>query len=233
MLFDFRRNTHLIVVPICNPYGVANQSVRNANLVEIHRNFEVDFIYPGQSGYIEIGERSHGGTEPLSEVETQYIDKILKNNTDAAFFLSCHSFQEDETWGTSFIWHSPATNYMCNMGYRVIDKLSNAWMDRFGEILSEGIEEYRTLNLTAGDTRLGFGNISKTNGTEATQATKYGIQGVNVEICDTFWVHGTKENPEKPLSSFTMSRGAEVYVNFLLTAFGVYDAKDKLIYGAG
>lgn len=230
-LKDFRRNTHLIVLPVSNPYGVEHQSVRNANQVEIHRNFEIDFIYPGEDGYIEVGQRSHGGTSPLSEIETQYIDGLLKENTDAAFFLSCHSFQQDTDWGTGFIWHSPATYYMCNMGYRVIDKLSNAWIAKYGEILYTGTKEYKTPRLQDGDICLGFGRLSTTNGTETKQAMKYGIQGINLEICDTFWVHGTKEKPEKALSSFTLSRGAEVYVNFLLTAFGVYDPTDKLLQG--
>lgn len=229
-LFDLRRNTHLIVLPVCNPYAVANNSVRNANLVEIHRNFEVDFIYPGEPGYIEIGERSHGGTEPLSEIETQYIDNIMKENTDAAFFLTCHSYQSDSIWGTGFTWASPATYYMCNMHYRVIDKISKSWINRFGETLLQGIEEYKTENLADGDTRFGSAYLSTTNGTETKQATKYGIQAVNVEVCDTFWAHGTKANPEATLSSFTMSRGAETYVNFLLTAFGCYDPKDKALY---
>lgn len=229
-LFDLRRNAHLIVLPVCNPYAVANMSVRNANLVEIHRNFEVDFIYPNESGYIELGERSHGGTEPLSEVETQYIDNIMKENTDSALFLTCHSNQHDEVWGTGFTWASPATYYMCNLHYRLVDKLSKSWMDRFGETLEQGIADYKTENLADGDTRLGSAYLSTTNGTETKQATKYGIQATNIEVCDTFWVHGTKANPEANLSSFTMSRGAEVYVNFLLTAFGVYDHKDKALY---
>lgn len=229
-LFDLRRNTHLIVLPVCNPYAVANMSVRNANQVEIHRNFEVDFIYPGESGYIELGERSHGGTEPLSEVETQYIDNIMKENTDAAFFLTCHSYQSDSLWGTGFMWASPATYYMCNMAYRVVDKLSNAWMNRYGDILANGIEDYKTENLADGDTRLGSAYLSTTNGTETKQATKYGIQGINLEVCDTFWVHGTTENPEDTLSEFTMSRGAEAYINLFLTVFGVYDHKDKKEY---
>lgn len=229
-LFDLRRNTHIIVVPVCNPYAVANMSVRNANQVEIHRNFEVDFIYPGESGYIEIGERSHGGTAPLSEVETQYIDNIMKANTDAALFLSCHSFQSDSIWGTGFMWASPATSYMCNMGYRLIDKLSNAWVNKYGDTLRQGIADYKTDELADDDTRLGFAYLSITNGTEAKQATKYGIQSVNLEVCDTFWVHGTTANPEPGLSSFTMSRGAETYVNFLLTVLGCYDHKDKALY---
>lgn len=229
-LFHLRRNTHLIVLPVCNPYAVANMSVRNANQVEIHRNFEVDFIYPGESGYIELGERSHGGTSPLSEVETQYIDNIMKNNTDAAFFLTCHSNQSDTVYGTGFTWASPATYYMCNMHYRIVDKLSNAWMDKYGDELAEGMADYRTENTPEWDNRLGSAYLSTTNGTETKQATKYGIQATNIEVTDAFLVHGTKANPEPTLSSFTMSRGAEVYINFLLTAFGCYDPKDKKEY---
>ena len=229
-LFDLRRNSHLIVLPVCNPYAVANMSVRNANLVEIHRNFEVDFIYRGEAGFIEYGERSYGGEEPLSEIETQYIDNIFKENTDSAFFLTCHSNQSDTVYGTGFTWASPATYYMCNLHYRLVDKLSKSWMDRFGETLEQGIADYRTENTPEWDTRLGSAYLSTTNGTETKQATKYGIQATNVEVCDTFLVHGTKANPESPLSSFTISRGAETYVNFLLTAFGVYDYKDKEQY---
>ena len=229
-LFDFRRNSHLIVLPVCNPYAVANMSVRNANLVEIHRNFEVDFIYRGEAGFIEYGERSYGGEEPLSEIETQYIDNIFKENTDSALFLTCHSNQRDTVYGTGFTWASPATYYMCNLHYRLVDKLSKSWMDRFGETLEQGIADYRTENTPEWDTRLGSAYLSTTNGTETKQATKYGIQATNVEVCDTFLVHGTKANPESPLSSFTISRGAETYVNFLLTAFGVYDYKDKEQY---
>ena len=65
---------------------------------------------------------------------------------------------------------------------------------------------------------------------EARQGTKYGIQSANVEINGRFWVHGTTENPEPVMSSFTMSRGTEVYVNLLLTVLGCYDYKDKELY---
>ena len=236
-LWDLRRNTHLIVIPVANPYAtiLKNYSsalgdknsvgVRNANGVEIHRNFEVDWK-PG-----EEGSTHYGGPAPLSEVETQYIDKVMKENTDAAFFLSCHNCDGDAFFGTGFIWSSTATKYMCNMGYRLVDKLSFAWMNRYGDILSRGIEDYKTDLLEDGDTRLGRADISSTPGTEAKQATKYGIQGTNVEIAKVFRTHGTKADPEPVMSSFTMSRGTEVYVNFLLTAFGVYDPSDKMIYG--
>lgn len=239
ILRDLRRNIHLIVVPCANPFVVYPENIeetggqQNANGVEIHQNFEVGFIYPGQDGYEGPGELHYGGTEPLSEVETQYLDKIMKDNTDSAFFLTCHNMNLDEWDGVTFIWGSEGTPYMCNMAYRLIDKMSLAWMDKYAEEFAIGIEDYRTENLEDWDTRLGWAQISINNGTETRQATKYGIQAANIEVCDRFWIHGTKANREPWLSSFTMSRGAEVYVNFLLTAFGVYDAKDKLIYGAG
>lgn len=228
-LYSFRRNSHLIVVPCVNPFATIGENyrksegVKNANGVEIHRNFEVDWKA------IDESEKHYGGSTPVSEVEAQYIDNIMKENTDSALFLTCHSYA-DESF--NFIWPSVATPYMCNMGYRLIDKMSNVWNEKYHNVLI-GLDEYRPDNIEEWDNRLGYAHISKTNGTETKQATKYGIQGANVEICERFWTHGTKENPEEPLSSFTMSRGAEVYVNFLLTAFGVYDAKDKLIYGAG
>ena len=225
-LYSFRRNSHLIVIPCANPYATirenykTSEGVKNANGVEIHRNFEVDWKET------DINDKHYGGAKPLSEIETQYIDSIMKRNTDSAFFLTCHSFADQSF---NFIWPSVATPYMCNMGYRLIDKMSNVWMNKYADEFI-GLEDYRTEEIDDWDNRLGYAHISRTNGTETKQATKYGIQGANVEINGTFWVHGTKENPEEPMSSFTMSRGAEVYINFLLTAFGVYDPQDKLIY---
>ena len=235
-LRDLRRNVHLIVVPCASPFTTiwsnwdVSEGQKNANGVEVHQNFEVGFLYPDHPDYEPPGTTHHGGTEPLSEVETQYIDNILKENTDAAFFLTCHNMNFDEFDGVTFIWGSVGTKYMCNMAYRLIDKMSQAWMDKYRDELIDGIADYRTANLEAWDERLGWSQISINNGTETRQATKYGIQAANVEICERFWVHGTKANQEPLHSSFTMSRGAEVYVNFLLTAFGVYDPKDKALY---
>ena len=235
-LRDLKRNVHLIVIPCCSPYTTIYEhkskhgGQQNANGVEVHRNFEVEFKYPGEGGYLAPGELHHGGTEPLSEVESQIIDNVLKANTDAAFFMTCHNFNLDEYYGVSFLWPSVATAYMCNMGYRLIDKMSQAWMDKYGDELAAGIASYRTDLLESWDTRLGYAQISGSPGTETKQATKYGIQAANVEICERFHVHGTKENPEPILSSFTLSRGTEALLNFILMCFGTYDPKDKKEY---
>ena len=236
-LYDLRRNTHFIVIPVLNPYCTiesnytASIGALNANGVQIHRNFEVGFIYPNESGYIEAGNRNHGGTEPLSEMETQCLDNIFKENPDAAFFLTCHNFDSpSETNGLGFIWASSATKYMCNMGYRLVDKMTKAWLDKWSNELEAGIADYRTDNVSDDFIRLGHAHVSLTDGTETRQATKYGIQGNNVEVCNRFYPHGTKASVEPALSQFTLSRGAETYINFLLTACGTYDYKDKEQY---
>jgi len=235
-LWELKRNTHLIVIPCANPFAtLADQysshgGVRNANGVEIHRNFDTDFLYPEDPGFVPYGELHHGGTEPLSEPETRYIDKVLKENADAAFFMTCHNFDQDVTYGVGFLWASTATAYMCNMGYRLIDRMSHAWMEQYGGELAPGLASYRTEAVAEWDTRLGHAALSNSPGTETKQATKYGIQGTNLEICCRFYVHGTQEEPEPMMSAFTMSRGAEALVNFMLMAFGLYRDGDKERY---
>lgn len=243
-LDDLRRNVHFVVVPIINPYCFTDigpysetYGVLNANGVQIHRNFEVGFIYPGESGYSEFGERNHGGTEPLSEIETQNIDNIFKEYPDAALFMTCHSAQRDTRWGTGFIWASTATNYTCNLGYRLVDKMSKAWHEKYGATWEEGcVRENEFVladpttypnaeQLEEGDYRAGHAHVSSTDGTETRQATKYGIQGANVEVLDTFWVLS-----DTTLDGNVTTHGAEVYINYLLAYMGAYDFKDKKLY---
>lgn len=234
-LAQLRRNVHFIVVPALNPYCLidykATTGVQNFNGVEIHRNFEV------AHAVTEEGTVHYGGPEPLTEVESQYLDKIFSENSDAAYFLSCHSNQRDTTWGTGFIWFSAGTKYMCNMGFRIIDKMSQAWHEKYGTAFEEGVarenavvladpEKYPNATaLAEGDYRVGFAHVSSTPGTETRQATKYGIQAVNVEACDTFWVLDGS-----PFSAKAITHGAETYINFFLTAMDCYDYRDKLLY---
>lgn len=235
-LADLRRNMHFIVVPVLNPYSISGDysvvgHALNANGVEIHRNFEVGFSVSGE------GTIHYTGETPLSEVESQYLDDILRENTDAAYFLTCHSFDRDKTWGVGFLWGSSATKYMCNMAFRVIDKMGKAWHKKYGTIWEEGIASQNAYllsdtdaypNATAledGDYRIGHAALTNTGGCEQRQATKYGIQATNFEVGETFFVLD-----ETALSAKAITHGAEAYINFFLTALGCYDNKDKALY---
>jgi hypothetical protein len=235
-LAELRRSVHFIVIPVLNPYSISGPyatvgHAANYNGVEIHRNFEVGFTVANE------GTIHYSGATPLSEVETQYLDNILKANTDAAYFLTCHSFDRDKTWGVGFLWGSSATKYMCNIAFRVIDKMGKSWHKKYGTTWELGIKAQNNYlleniatypNATAleeGDYRIGHAALTNTAGCEQRQATKYGIQATNFEVGETFFVLD-----ETSLSAKAITHGAEAYVNFFLTAMGVYDHKDKKQY---
>lgn len=225
-LAELRRNVHFIVIPVLNPYSISGPyatvgHAANYNGVEIHRNFEVGFTVAGE------GTIHYSGETALSEVESQYLDDILKANTDAAYFLTCHSFDRDKTWGVGFLWGSSATKYMCNLAFRVIDKMGKAWHKRYGTTWEQGIANANSgyTALDAGDYRIGHAALTNTPGCEQRQATKYGIQATNFEVGETMFVLD-----ETSLSAKALTHGTEAYVNFFLTAMGCYDYKDKRDY---
>lgn len=228
---DIRRNAHIIVVPCSNPFGLTAQtkiegwqmSHVNANGVAIHNNFGVE--HNTYNANANVGEFNYGGVEPYSELETQYIDRLMSENSDAIAFVSCHNYNNDLVFGSLAIWASSATAYMCNLAYRLIDKISKAWHNKYGSALQEGINTYKTDALPEGETRLGYAQFSTSAGTEQLNATKYGIQATNLEISDNM-----RAFVDKQFSSEVMSRGAEVYANYLRTILTAYDPADKEAY---
>lgn len=224
---DVRRNAHIIVIPCANPFCLSSQTVEgwttshvNANGVAIHNNFNVDHSTGGS-----VGEYNYGGTVPCSELETQYIDAVMAEHPDAVAFVSCHNNDYSTMFGAPVIWASSATYHMCNVAFRLIDKLSKAWIDKYGDTLKEAIDTYKT-NMDESDYRLGRAMMSTSKGTEQLNATKYGIQGVNLEISRMMKVFSGDTDG----TSEVMTHGAEIYANFMRTLLWSYDPKDKKEY---
>lgn len=228
---DIRRNAHIIVVPCSNPFGLTSQtkiedwqmSHVNANGVAIHNNFGVE--HNTYNSDASVGEFNYGGAEPYSELETQYIDRIMAENSDAIAFVTCHNYNNDTVFGSLAIWASSATAYMCNLAYRLIDKISKAWHSKYGTALQEAIDNYKTDALPDGETRLGWAQFSTSAGTEQLNATKYGIQATNLEISDNMRVFADAQ-----FSSETMTHGAEVYANYIRVILSAYSYTDKEAY---
>ena len=231
-----RNNVHLIIVPVVNPYcciqsnSSASNDRKNYRGIEIHRNFDVGWKSAEQSG-CAYGHNNYGGPYALSEVESKNIDAILKaNHKNMAFMLSCHNFDYSGGGNTNFVWVSSATSYMSNLGARLVDKLSTAWNEKYD--LSAGIAKYKG-DLPSWDMRLGKSGLSLTGGSEYRHASKYGVQGLNVEVVYQFLAHcgaGTTEAADletEYMSSFSMSRACETYVNAISTLFANYDIHDK------
>lgn len=214
-LIDLRRNIHFIVVPVLNSYGVNAKLRKNINGVDLARNFEVGFVAGTDSSSAE-----YSGTEPLSELECQYLDNIMAENKDAILYVSCHSMQMSSKQGSSggtvqkpylYMWGCSATKYFENISGKVIDKLSRAWRTKYDNIPDSPY------------TILGHATMNAPEGSEGKQAIKYGIQGGTFEVCDYFRYN----NYNTAHTGFSLARASEVYVNLILTAVDCYDYKDK------
>lgn len=246
-LLDLRRNIHFIIMPMINPTGFSDSTygVRNPDGIQVHYNFEVDFKYPTDSGYVAHGNRNHGGETPLSIPETQYFDALMQEYKDTlTCVLSCHNNDVDTQWGTGFVWSSCATHFMCNLGFRLADKLSAAWREKHGAAFDEGVRwanNYALTKMAEGssiftaskeqaewDFRVGRASISGSGGTEYKQALKYGVHGINVEVCDRCMILDKDFNQKRTSNVTTM--GCETYVNFFRTFMAVYDPKNKQQY---
>lgn len=224
---DIRRNAHLIVMPCANPFVLSGVNTEgwvsthvNPNGIAIHNNFGAGWVLRGN-----LGEYNYGGTEPYSELETQNIDRVMGENSDAIAFVTCHNNDYSVYYGDLVIWASSATHHMCNLAFRLIDKLSKAWLNKYGQTLKDAIDEYK-INLDADEYRLGRACLSTSAGTEQLNATKYGIQATNLEIPRMMKVFSGNTD----CSSEVMTRGAEVYANFLRTILSSYDLHDKKDY---
>lgn len=226
--YDIRRNAHIIVVPCANPFGLTDQTAIegwqmshvNANGIAPHNNFGVNHRSLGT-----VGEYNYGGTTPYSELENQYIDAVMAENSDAIAFITCHNNNYSTYYGSHVIWASSATYHMCNLTFRLVDKMTTAWLDKYGQTLKDAIDQYK-FNMDADDYRLGRATMSTSRGTEQQNATKYGILATNLEIPDRMRVF----SGETRHTSETMTHGAEVYANFIRIILSAYDANDRKEY---
>lgn len=214
-LIDIRRNVHFIVIPVLNPYAVDNGGRTNENGVDIARNFEVGWVTSNPTNSNGTPNTTYGGTAPLTEPESVYLDSVLKENTDAKFYASCHSFQYQEVDNVEkpnlIMWCSGATKYVDNIGGKVADKISRLLREKYADVEFE----YGNGITNNPKTLLGISRMSQAGGTEGKQASKYKIQGCTFEVCDWCRFEDNRQNEGK-LTDFAILRACEVYINLLL-----------------
>lgn len=79
---------HLIVVPVTNPSGFDDFIYKNANGVNLNRNWPVD-------GWQYIPDRSssdYSGVAPLDQPETSLVNGLVERNLDARLFIDFHTY---------------------------------------------------------------------------------------------------------------------------------------------
>ncbi|NLK92091.1 MAG: DUF2817 domain-containing protein, partial [Bacteroidales bacterium] len=189
-----RWDVHYIVIPIVNVYGFTNNTKFNPNNVNIARNFP--------SGWVKIDDPmadNYGGTEPLSELETQCVDQVLQENTDAIYFGSYHNFFSD-VHPHFFIWNAAATKLQLDIGKYFISKMSRKFK-KDHTIFPQDETSY-----------LGWANMGAPLGSEGRHASvAYGIQGGTFETC----VQVMLESEPERYSSLALTLGTEAFINWL------------------
>jgi hypothetical protein len=133
---------------------------------------------------------------------------------------------------------------MCNLGFRLADKLSDAWREKHGTAFDEGVRWANNYALTKKaegsslfpnakeqpewDYRVGRASMSGSGGTEYKQALKYGVHGINVEVCDRCMILDKDFNAKRTANVMTM--GAETYINFFRMFMAIYNPQNKNDY---
>jgi hypothetical protein len=83
-----RWNVHLIVIPCLNPSGYNLNQRKNANGVDLNRNFTHGW---GTSGDTDPTSVYYRGPSAGSEVETRLLEQLLAENNDALFVVDHHN----------------------------------------------------------------------------------------------------------------------------------------------
>ena len=80
-----RNNVELMIIPVLNTYGFDNQSYKNANGVNLNRNYDSNWAFVS-----DTTSTQYGGAEPFDQPETQIVRNLLLNNTDAVLVIDSH-----------------------------------------------------------------------------------------------------------------------------------------------
>lgn len=80
-----RNNVELMIIPVLNTYGFDNQSYKNANGVNLNRNYDSNWELLD-----DTTSSQYGGAEPFDQPETQIVRNLLLNNTDAVIVIDSH-----------------------------------------------------------------------------------------------------------------------------------------------
>ncbi|MFL0593341.1 M14 family metallopeptidase [Staphylococcus caprae] len=87
-LANLRKNVRLIVVPIVNPWGFANQQRENSNNVDLNRNF--DYYWENGTG-TSPSKANYKGKYPFSEKESKNMKSLFEGLGDIAGHVDCHN----------------------------------------------------------------------------------------------------------------------------------------------
>ena len=120
-----RHHVRIMVIPVINPWGFDNNEYKNANGVNLNRNYYDENWVKGT----DPSSSQYGGEEPFDQPETQIVRNFAMQNKDAFFFMDHHTngssavtSYEDINWHSSFDgdnyfyrMHDASNYHICNI----------------------------------------------------------------------------------------------------------------------
>ena len=190
-----RFNVHFIVVPVQSPWGYKNKSRVNVNGVNINRNH-------AHSWQLTSEGEDYSGPSAMSEVETQLIDKLISENTDAIFALDHHNFNTLQSDG-HVCWFGSRSDSVHDRIFSLSNYLDGYIKKKFNWITEN--------NPNNSNKNLFCIKSSVNGGLASTLVGKYGVEGM---ILETISGWGSDyEGTTQDLQSFMV----DVIGNLLLT----------------
>lgn len=87
-VLDYMKNhVEFITIPIVNRYGFDNIVYKNANGVNLNRNYDTPEFVVGEDPSAD----DYGGAAPFDQPETQIVRDLVNSHTDAFWFMDWHT----------------------------------------------------------------------------------------------------------------------------------------------
>ena len=194
-----RYHIELMIVPVVNTYGFDNFQYKNANGVNINRNYSSNWTL-----LEDTESQQYGGAAPFDQPESQIIRDLVMNNKDCVLLIDSHtnSTTNTESWD--------------KLGYYGFNNRSDSYFNRIREAIPELVSKISPnfnidYNLNAPNAHFGFLTTSEGNGILRTWACDNNILGVLIEGFAGF-LEG------EPVSADVFKANEEQMVNWLITA---------------
>lgn len=194
-----RNNIELMIVPVLNTYGFDNRSYKNANGVNLNRNYDSNWAFVE-----DTTSNQYGGAEPFDQPETQIVRDLLLSNTDAVLVVDSH------VNGGGVV-----SNYS-DINYYGISESTDVYFNRMVSAVAHNLSSISAnfnldYELGQPNTILGFLNHSDGTGIMRNWGRDQNIVTVLVEGFGGF-PNGTAFTAE------VFKANEEIFVNWLITA---------------
>ena len=122
-----RKNVRIVYIPFVNIWGMSQRprTRHNVNGIDINRNYPTYFSDYNQSGEYSPATPGYPGTSPLSEKESQYVDKTLNDFKNAVAYCDLHNTgDKTNTYYTMIPFYQDDT-FIKELMYTLTENISN------------------------------------------------------------------------------------------------------------